>query len=216
MARSQSTNLKLLSIWIRYTNLKYSSGSLHTVKSFVWLIGLVSVMLFIAGCSGTSTQISGSAVGIDADQGDTEIGTRKGQFAPDFSVETIDGETVKLSELTAAGKPTLVYFWTTWCPNCAADLTIMKDLYPSYKDDFELVAINMDTNENLDKIRTYNERHNFPFTLANAQTSVLRDYNVIYTTTKVAVDSEGRVLWRGSGRMTSQYFVTLFEGLKSS
>lgn len=187
------------------------------MKSLVWVIAIATLVL-IAGCSNSlSSQITGSTVGIDTDPSDDAgIGTRKGQFAPDFSVETIDGETIKLSELTASGKPAMVYFWTTWCPNCLEDLAVMKDMYPDYKDDFEIIAINMDTDEDMDKIRAFNAKHDFPFPMANAPTSVLRDYNVIYTSTKVAVDSSGKVLWKGSGVLSSQYFVTLFEGLKNS
>ena len=34
--------------------------------------------------------------------------------APDFTVETVAGESFTLSNVTAAGSPVLLYFFTTW------------------------------------------------------------------------------------------------------
>ena len=42
------------------------------------------------------------------------VGHAVGQRAPDFTVETIGGETFTLSEATGAGSPVLLYFFTTW------------------------------------------------------------------------------------------------------
>ncbi len=44
----------------------------------------------------------------------TPIGHEVGMLAPDFTVETIAGETFTLSEVTGAGSPVLLYFFTTW------------------------------------------------------------------------------------------------------
>lgn len=42
----------------------------------------------------------------------------EGVRAPDFALETVDGETVRLSELR--GKRVFVDVWATWCPPCRA------------------------------------------------------------------------------------------------
>ena len=44
----------------------------------------------------------------------TPVGHEVGMLAPDFTVETIAGETFTLSEVTGAGSPVLLYFFTTW------------------------------------------------------------------------------------------------------
>ena len=45
-----------------------------------------------------------------------EVGLSVGNVAPDFSLRTLDGQTVRLSDFR--GKPVIVNFWTTWCPPC--------------------------------------------------------------------------------------------------
>ena len=42
------------------------------------------------------------------------IGHEVGMQAPDFTVETVAGESFTLSDVTAAGSPVLLYFFTTW------------------------------------------------------------------------------------------------------
>lgn len=42
------------------------------------------------------------------------VGHSVGMLAPDFTVETVGGESFTLSEVTGAGSPVLLYFFTTW------------------------------------------------------------------------------------------------------
>jgi cytochrome c biogenesis protein CcmG/thiol:disulfide interchange protein DsbE len=50
-------------------------------------------------------------------------GPAVGQLAPPFSLPAAGGGTVTLAALR--GRPLLLNFWATWCPDCRAELTAL-------------------------------------------------------------------------------------------
>ena len=57
---------------------------------------------------------------------------REGFLAPDFSLQTPEGETVSLSQFRS--QAVLVNLWATWCPPCRAEMPAIQKLYEEYKD----------------------------------------------------------------------------------
>lgn len=73
--------------------------------------------------------------------------TEIGATAPEFALEDIDGNMLRLSDLR--GKYVLVDFWGTWCGPCRASTPSLVELYGKLKDkNFEMVSIA--TNERSD------------------------------------------------------------------
>ena len=63
--------------------------------------------------------------------------------APDFSLASPDGRTVKLSE--QKGRVVLLNFWATWCDSCKEELPVLQDLQRARAGDrFELLAVSVD------------------------------------------------------------------------
>ena len=63
--------------------------------------------------------------------------------APDFSLETLDGPSMRLSDLR--GKAVLLNFWATWCGPCKIEMPWFVDLQKQYgPQGLQIVGVAMD------------------------------------------------------------------------
>jgi peroxiredoxin len=63
--------------------------------------------------------------------------------APDFSLESLDGATMRLSDLR--GKAVLLNFWATWCGPCKIEMPWFVDLQKQYgSQGLQIVGVAMD------------------------------------------------------------------------
>lgn len=171
---------------------------------------LLFSMVFVYGCTGGVSRSASSQTNV---QGQAVAGITHGNLAPDFTVNTVDGKTIKLSELTN-DKPTVLYFFATWCPNCAQDLAAVKEVYPQYKDKVNFLAIDMDLKETESEIANYKQRMNLPdIEFAAGKKSILADYNVIYTTTKYFIGQDGTILNKGVGGVDENTWHQIFQSM---
>ena len=170
-------------------------------------------ILFVIGCVGGAT---GKTVQSPATQNALPIGIEIGNRAPDFAVQSIDRNTIRLSDITAQKKPVVVEFIATWCPYCYSDLTESKKVYGQYSDDIAYIVIGLDIKEHSQQIKAYRDSNSFLGSFAMGNRDVLVNYNVISTTTKFAIDRNGVIIWKGSGSMEQRHWKTLFSALRDS
>jgi len=65
------------------------------------------------------------------------------KVAPDFSLESLDGGTMRLSDLR--GKAVLLNFWATWCGPCKIEMPWFVDLQNQYgSQGLQIVGVAMD------------------------------------------------------------------------
>jgi len=189
------------------------------MKKKIIFVLLLILVIFVYGCSrggapaqtnvGHAPSMQGQAVAAPA----SNVGTNRGDIAPDFTVKTIDGKTLSLSELTS-DKPTVLYFFATWCPNCARDLAAVKDIYPRYSDKVNFLAIDIDQKESESKIEDYKQRMGLPDVyFAAGDRNVLASYNVIYTTTKYFIGKNREILNKGVGGVDQNTWEQIFKSL---
>ena len=87
---------------------------------------------------------------------------RQGFMAPDFSLQTLDGKTITLSELR--GRPLIVNIWATWCPPCQAEMPAFERVYNQYKDDgFLILAVNLTNQDNPENVSAFVEKFGLTF-----------------------------------------------------
>jgi peroxiredoxin len=104
----------------------------------------------------------------------------EGVLAPDFSVTTLDGKTIKLSELK--GKRVVLDFWATWCPPCRKEIPHFIKLANEASPD-ELVIIGI-SSEDADTLKAFVKKNgiNYPIASADELPSPYTDVTGIPTT----------------------------------
>ena len=95
---------------------------------------------------------------------------QQGFLAPDFELKTMEGETVKLSDLR--GQAVLVNLWATWCPPCRAEMPSIEKVYNEYKNDgFVVLAVNMTYQDTFANIAPFIEEYRLSFPVLLDETS---------------------------------------------
>ena len=70
-----------------------------------------------------------------------------GREAPDFEVETLDGETFRLSD--CRGKVVYLNIWATWCPPCVAEIPFIQALSEAHPDDLVVIGVSMEPEQDV-------------------------------------------------------------------
>lgn len=79
---------------------------------------------------------------------------QQGFLAPDFELRTLEGKTVRLSDLR--GQAVLVNLWATWCPPCRAEMQAIEKVYQEYRGEGLIVlAVNMTQQDTTSAIQPF-------------------------------------------------------------
>ena len=131
-----------------------------------------------------------------ADQAGTSTAGRipapqQGFLAPDFELQTITGETVRLSDLR--GQAVLVNLWATWCPPCRAEMPAIEQVYQEYKaQGFTVLAVDMTYQDSFADITPFVEKYNLTFPiLLEPNGEMARAYQLRSLPSSFFIDREG-------------------------
>jgi len=120
------------------------------------------------------------------------------QQAPDFTLSTIDGKEVKLSNLR--GRKVMINFWATWCPPCKAEMPAMQQLYNQANGLMEILGINIDPKNDVEGFVRENQL-TFPI-LLDKTGRVNEDYSILSIPTTLLINEEGMIEKKHIGAMT--------------
>jgi len=124
--------------------------------------------------------------------------------APDFELQDIHQDMVKFSDYKGE-RPVLLFFWTTWCPFCAKELTILRDRYAGLvKDGVEAIAI--DVGEDADTVINFTNSYYLPYrVLMDKDSSVSRSYGIAGVPTYILIDKNGDIIFQDNYFPQAEY-----------
>jgi peroxiredoxin len=112
-----------------------------------------------------------------------------GFAAPDFTLDTLAGQSVSLPGLR--GQAVLINFWATWCPPCRAEMPAIQQVYEQYRDrGFTVLAV--DLQEDDAQVAAFVEELGLTFPiLMDRDGTVAAQYRVKALPSTFFVDREG-------------------------
>jgi thiol-disulfide isomerase/thioredoxin len=133
-------------------------------------------------------------------------GQLMGNLAPDFDLPTLDGKSLKLSDLR--GKAVLLNFWATYCGPCKVEMPWFVELQKEYgPQGFQIVGVAMDDASTEDIAKFAKEMGvNYPILIG--KDSVAESYGgVSVLPTTFFVDRDGKLIAREFGLRSRSDFV---------
>ncbi len=116
---------------------------------------------------------------------------RAGLLAPDFELQTLDGASIRLSDLR--GQPVIVNVWASWCPPCKREMPAFQRVYQEYESrGLVILAVDAIQQDNLEDVRLFvsNNALTFPI-LLDERSEVLSLYQISAFPSTFFVDPQG-------------------------
>lgn len=114
-----------------------------------------------------------------------------GFLAPDFSLTTLDGETITLSDLR--GQVVLLNIWASWCPPCRAEMPAMQRVWEEYqKQGVMVLAVNSTAQDTLADAQAFVTDNGLTFPIPlDTDGEVTRLYRVSSLPTSFFIGADG-------------------------
>jgi len=153
------------------------------------LIGVLDILSLFPG-SARESQVGAASY---------EIGSP----APDFVLEDLSGNPVKLSDLK--GKLVVLNFWATWCTPCRTEMPEFQEIYQQNEADLVVLGINLEqTSSDIQDFITQLSI-TYPI-LLDLDGKVSKLYKVIQLPNTYFIDRQGILRIRHIGFLSSDQF----------
>lgn len=146
---------------------------------------------------------------------DVAVDPSVGSLAPEFTLTTLDGETISLAELH--GKNVLINYWATWCPPCLNELKALENVQKQFEgQDFVVITINGIEQDNLGDVEATVEEYGVTYPVLLDENETFWDaYRILFLPTSVYIDEQGIIRFIKFGEQSEAEFLSMVEQLLS-
>ena len=179
---------------------KHETSYKYIIASFIGLL-LVGTAIYAQ-----QTKSANPANSSNTNQNITSEPETK-RLAPNFTLDLLNGGSVTLADFRGK-KPVVLDFFATWCPNCRRDMPHLNGLYEKYKDQIEVIGVDLQEQAPLVEKFVTDLELDFPIAL-DINGAVARQYGVRYTNFHILIDKEGKVIGSIPGDIKEEDFIKL-------
>ena len=130
-----------------------------------------------------------------------QVGSKVCNQAPDFTLLTLDGERVTLSDFR--GKMVIMNFWLTVCRACEAEMPHLQAVFDEWPDD-TLAILSINVRESAPTVRSFVESQGLTFpVLLDSEGVVDEIYDYAFFPTAFFIDADGSIREVKEGRFHS-------------
>lgn len=120
-----------------------------------------------------------------------EAPKEKRPLAPDFTLTSVAGKTITLSQLR--GKVVLLDFWATWCAPCRLAIPHLNGLYKAYRErGLEIIGLSLDKGSP-ERVRKFALNMGIEYAIIMADDDLVKKYGISPIPTTYLIDREGYI-----------------------
>lgn len=187
------------------------------------LIGTIIVLVLVVIAIGTFVKneldkdvelTEGIQYEMDLENGE---GPPKGKPAPNFTLTTLDGEEVSLSDFK--GQKVVLNFWATWCPPCKVEMPHFQEYEKKYakKDDVVILALNLTFRETqgIEYVQRFVDTYDLTFRVPLMEEDALvKQYQVASIPTTAFIDEDGNIQRQIAGALDTDQLRTIVKNME--
>ncbi len=134
---------------------------------------------------------------------------------PTSKIETLDGTTTTLQEISEKNDLFVVSLWATWCVPCKNELDAINDVYPDWQEEtnVKVFAISVDDSRTVSRVKPLINGKAWEFTILLDTNNDLKRELGAATVPLTLIIKKGQVVYRHSG-YTPGAEDALFEEIK--
>jgi len=170
-----------------------------------WLGLLVVAVSILAGCTDTTADLPTVKVDQPTAANALPPAPTKGHPAPEFTLATLDGEQISLSDLR--GKPVIVNFWASWCGPCRLEMPDLQTTFTEQGDALTILGVNLtERDSDLDEVAAFINEFDLTFPIVlDTEGEVADLYQVRGQPASVFIDADGVISTVFYGMVNEQF-----------
>ena len=123
--------------------------------------------------------------------------------APNFSMETWDGNVVRLADYF--GKPIVLNFWASWCGPCQGEMPGFQEIYEKYGDEIQFIMLNCTVGDSKSDAKALIEENGYTFPVYFDTTGEASyTYGASSIPMTIFIDAEGKLATYARGALSAE------------